>query len=193
METDAQHHHLNKRKSFFTAQRPSTGTGCPERLWSSPHWRYSGTVWTQSCAMCSGMVQVTHWAPFHPLPFCEISVPQHYNINTSLWPSALWGLERALSWAPLICSSYRRVLHDKDQNITILCCCALHLPLLLWFSYHKQWACGVCAELKEQKSEFSFHSNMHILFITISCTNLTWNYFLNSGKRFCTDSYFYLG
>lgn len=28
---------------------------CPERLWHLPHCRYSRTVGTQSCAMCSGM------------------------------------------------------------------------------------------------------------------------------------------
>lgn len=32
-----------------------TGTDCPDRLWGLPKWRYPGTVWTQTCAMCSAM------------------------------------------------------------------------------------------------------------------------------------------
>ena len=27
-------------------------TGCPERLWSLPGWRYSRPAWTRSCAAC---------------------------------------------------------------------------------------------------------------------------------------------
>lgn len=34
----------------------STGTGCPERVWSLPHWKYSGSIWTQLSTKCSGMV-----------------------------------------------------------------------------------------------------------------------------------------
>jgi len=30
----------------------STGTGCPERLWSFLLWRYSRPAWTRSCAAC---------------------------------------------------------------------------------------------------------------------------------------------
>ena len=30
----------------------STGTGCPERLWSLLLWRYSRPAWTRSCAAC---------------------------------------------------------------------------------------------------------------------------------------------
>jgi len=32
----------------------STGTGCPERLWSLLLWRYSKPTWTRSYAACSG-------------------------------------------------------------------------------------------------------------------------------------------
>ena len=31
----------------------STGTGCPEGLWSLLLWRYSKPTWTRSCAACS--------------------------------------------------------------------------------------------------------------------------------------------
>ena len=31
----------------------STGTGCPEGLWSLLRWRYSKPTWTRSCATCS--------------------------------------------------------------------------------------------------------------------------------------------
>ena len=30
----------------------STGTGCPERLWSLLLWRYSKLAWTRSCSAC---------------------------------------------------------------------------------------------------------------------------------------------
>ncbi|KAJ7395894.1 hypothetical protein BTVI_150446 [Pitangus sulphuratus] len=33
--------HLNMRKNFFAGQRLSTGTDCPERMWSPPHWSNS--------------------------------------------------------------------------------------------------------------------------------------------------------
>ena len=32
----------------------STGTGCPEGLWSLLLWRYSSPAWMRSCAACSG-------------------------------------------------------------------------------------------------------------------------------------------
>ena len=56
----------------------STGTGCPGRLWSLLHWRYSRPAWTRSCAACCrwscfgrGLDWVTHRGPFQPLPFCD--------------------------------------------------------------------------------------------------------------------------
>ena len=50
----------NTRTSFWIWERTSllwgcqsTGTGCPEMLWSLHLWRYSKPVWTLSCAICS--------------------------------------------------------------------------------------------------------------------------------------------
>lgn len=48
------------------------GIDCPERLWVVPHWRYSRTIWTPSCAICSGVTllddQMTIVVPFQPDP-----------------------------------------------------------------------------------------------------------------------------
>lgn len=48
-----------KGSSILTGRRTSlckwlcTGTGCPERVWRVPHWRYSRSLCIQSCAMSS--------------------------------------------------------------------------------------------------------------------------------------------
>lgn len=60
--------HLQMRMSFSTVQWLGTGTDCPEKLWSVPHWRYPRSVWTQSCAMWSRM---TRHGPFQPYPLCD--------------------------------------------------------------------------------------------------------------------------
>lgn len=52
-QSDVQEFHQNTRKNF-TVRRPSTGRDCAERMWSLTSWRYSRTVWTRSCAICSG-------------------------------------------------------------------------------------------------------------------------------------------
>lgn len=60
-ETEAQKVPGELRKNSFTAQRAGTGTCCehwnrlPREGVESRSWRYSRTIWTQSCAMCSGM------------------------------------------------------------------------------------------------------------------------------------------
>lgn len=43
--------HLNMRKNNLAV--PVTRTGCPERLCSLPHQRYSRTIQTQICPVCS--------------------------------------------------------------------------------------------------------------------------------------------
>lgn len=76
--------HLNRvllRKNFFTAQWPCTGTGCTERLWSLPYGRHSRIVWTQSCAMCSGMAMLeqggwTRW---------PTGIPSNMSHSVVLW------------------------------------------------------------------------------------------------------------
>lgn len=106
--------------------------------------------------------------------YWKLSSPKYYNINTSPLTFCTPKVRESLLLAPPICSSYSRILHDKDQKInTILRHGALHLPLLHRFSYCKWWACGICALLEVQKPEFSFHSSIHLSFIAKSCTNLT--------------------
>ena len=45
-------HQLFKQLSLPQRRNLSTGTGCPQRLWSLL-WRYSRPTWTRSCAACS--------------------------------------------------------------------------------------------------------------------------------------------
>lgn len=47
--------HLNRMNLFAVWGTTHTGTDCPERLWSFPHWRNSRAIQTKSHAMCSGM------------------------------------------------------------------------------------------------------------------------------------------
>ena len=56
----------------------SSGTGCPEGLWSLFLWRYSKPAWMWSCSACSrwpcfsrGLDYMTHRGPFQPLLFCN--------------------------------------------------------------------------------------------------------------------------
>lgn len=106
--------------------------------------------------------------------YWKLRSPKYCDINTSPLTFRTPRARESLLLAPPICSSYSRIFHGKDQKInTILCHCAAHLPLLHWFSCCKQQVCGTCALLEVHKSEFSFHFNIHLLFITKSCTNLT--------------------
>ena len=45
--------HTNMRKNFYILWLQSTGTGCPERLWSLFLWRYSIPAWMLSCVIYS--------------------------------------------------------------------------------------------------------------------------------------------
>lgn len=60
--------HLNMRNNFFLWKQSAIETGCPERLWSVWHWRYSKPYWTMSWAACSAwpcLLQTdwTRWSP----------------------------------------------------------------------------------------------------------------------------------
>jgi len=59
-------------------QWQSSGTGCPERLWSLLLWRHSKPTWTFSCAMYSRepalpgrLDSMTSRGPFQPLWFLD--------------------------------------------------------------------------------------------------------------------------
>ena len=49
LELDHRKFHINMQKHFFTVGWLSTGTGCPERLWSLFLWRHSRSIWTPTC------------------------------------------------------------------------------------------------------------------------------------------------
>ena len=67
--------------SFWRSQmqiNQSTGTGCPERLWSLLLWRYSRPAWTptwatfsRELALSGGLDPMISRGPFQPLQFCD--------------------------------------------------------------------------------------------------------------------------
>ena len=104
----------------------STGTGCPERLWSLLLWRYSRPTWTPTCATCCSKPALaggwTWWSPEVPSNPCN---------SVILWKPG-WRL-------------YNVCKPPRNRDTTAFPCKLLHdlfsfaawklLPLcLIWFS-----------------------------------------------------------
>lgn len=81
-------------RTSLLCEWPCTGTDFPERPWNLPHWRYSSTVWIQSCDMCTRMTlpEKGGWArwttvvPFN-LKFLQ-SVQNQHTHSVILWDEA---------------------------------------------------------------------------------------------------------
>lgn len=70
---------LEMRKNSITAWVSKYWHRLPRKLWHLPQWKYSRSIWMQSCAMCfrvtllkqGGWDLMTHCGPFQPFPFCD--------------------------------------------------------------------------------------------------------------------------
>lgn len=67
---------MNKDKKILW-ERPSTGTRCPERLWSLLSWIYPKAVLDTALGdvlygmLCTGLDYVISRGSFQPQPFCD--------------------------------------------------------------------------------------------------------------------------
>lgn len=148
--TDAQKFHLNVRKNF-TVQWPNTGTGCPERTWSLPLWKYSRTIGHSPVQWALGWSCLSREAghvPFQPYPSCG-SVESVNIVLTAVGHRGrrhnhegqavcLWSLAGVTAkQTPLLLCSYSKLQRSFTGGSTTanhLCPhpATTHCPALLW-------------------------------------------------------------
>lgn len=76
--------------------------------------------------------------------YWKLSSPKYYNMNTSPLTFCTPRARKNPFLAPPLCSSYSRILHDKDKNYQPMPLCSASATIALTF-YSVNSGCVVCA------------------------------------------------